>query len=92
MMEDYLTFRKMITPIIIQILFWIGAVGSVLWALFLIFSGATTSRGGGLVLTGLVMLFLGPIIVRIYCELLILLFRINDTLNEIKTSLAKAKK
>lgn len=89
-MEDYLTFRKMITPIIIQILFWIGAVGSVLWALFLIFSGATTSYGGGgLVLTGLVMLFLGPIIVRIYCELLILIFRINETLTEIKNSLEK---
>ncbi len=89
-MEDYLTFRKMITPIIIQILFWIGAVGSVLLALFLIFSGATTSDGGGgLVLTGLVMLFLGPIIVRIYCELLILIFRINETLTEIKNSLEK---
>jgi len=90
MMEDYLTFRKMITPIIIQILFWIGAVGSVLWALFQIFRGATTSYGGGsLVLTGLVMLFLGPIIVRIYCELLILIFRINETLTEIKNSLEK---
>ena len=89
-MEDYLKFRKMITPIIIQIIFWIGVVGVVLWALFLIFSGATTSFGGGrLVLTGLVVLFLGPIIVRIYCELLILLFQINDTLNEIKAGLAK---
>ena len=89
-MDDYLTFRKMITPIIIQILFWIGAVGALLWSLFLIFSGATTSYGGGrLVLIGLITLFLGPLIVRIYCELLILLFRINDTLNEIKDSLAK---
>ncbi len=89
-MEDYLTFRKMITPIIIQILFWIGAVGAVLWSLFLIFSGATASYGGGgLVLIGLVALFLGPILVRIYCELLILLFRVHDTLNEIKDSLAK---
>lgn len=91
-MEDYLTFRKMITPIIIQIIFWIGAVGAVLWALFLIFSGATTSYAGGrLVLTGLIALFLGPILVRIYCELLILLFRINDTLNEIKASLETKK-
>ena len=89
-MEDYLTFRKMITPIIIQILFWIGAVGSVLWALFIIFSGVTTSYGGGrLVLTGLIMLFLGPIIVRIFCELLVSIFRINETLTEIKTSLGK---
>jgi len=89
-MEDYLTFRKMITPIIIQILFWIGAVGSVLWALFIIFSGVTTSYGGGrLVLAGLIMLFLGPIIVRIFCELLVSIFRINETLTEIKTSLGK---
>jgi len=89
-MEDYLTFRKMITPIIIQILFWIGAVGSVLWALFIIFSGVTISYGGGrLVLAGLIMLFLGPIIVRIFCELLVSIFRINETLTEIKASLEK---
>jgi len=29
---------------------------------------------------------LGPIVVRIYCELLILLFRMNETLTEIRNN------
>ena len=29
-MGDFLKFRKMITPVIIQILFWIGAAGMVI--------------------------------------------------------------
>jgi hypothetical protein len=83
-MDDYLTFRKMITPIIIQVVFWIGAVLIALIALWQIFSGATANYGGGsLVLKGLVFLLLGPLFWRIFCELLIVIFRINDTLTEI---------
>ena len=84
-MDDYLTFRKMITPIIIQVIFWIGAVLIALYALWEIFSGATANFGGGsLVLRGLVELVLGPLFWRIFCELLIVIFRINDTLTEIR--------
>ncbi|HEY47242.1 MAG: hypothetical protein AMJ88_00365 [Anaerolineae bacterium SM23_ 63] len=84
-MDDYLTFRKMITPIIIQVVFWIGAVIIALYALLQIFRGATSNYGGGtLVLAGLVTLLLGPLFWRIFCELLIVIFRINDTLTEIK--------
>lgn len=84
-MDDYLTFRKMITPIIIQVVFWIGAVLIALYALWQIFSGATANYGGGsLVLRGLVTLLLGPLFWRIFCELLIVIFRINDTLTEIR--------
>ncbi|HEY42479.1 MAG TPA: DUF4282 domain-containing protein [Anaerolineae bacterium] len=84
-MDDYLSFRKMITPIIIQVVFWIGAVLVALYGLWMIFSGATASFGGGqLVLSGLVTLLLGPLFWRIFCELLIVVFRINDTLTEIK--------
>lgn len=80
-MEDFLAFRKMLTPIIIQIVFWIGIVVCVLGGL------ASIISGNGL--PGLFMLFLGPIVVRIYCELLILLFKMNDTLTDIKNAVEK---
>ena len=32
-MEDFIKFRKMITPLIIQILFWVGVAGTVIAAL-----------------------------------------------------------
>ena len=31
-MEDFLKFRKMITPVIIQVLFWVGVAGTVIAA------------------------------------------------------------
>ncbi len=90
-MQDFLKFKKMVTPVIIQILFWIGVVVSVIGGLISIVRGAGASYGGGgMVLVGLLWIFLGPIIVRIYCELLIVIFSINDTLTDIKNQL-KAK-
>ncbi len=86
-MDDYLSFRKMITPIIIQVVFWIGAVIIALAGLWNIFRGATEYAGGGtLVLYGLLTLLLGPLFWRIFCELLVVIFRINETLTEIKSA------
>ena len=73
---DFASFRKMITPIIIQILFWIGIAACLMTSLGFIFQGYLG--------IGLVYLIIGPLMVRIYCELIILLFRIYDTLNDIK--------
>ena len=88
--EDFLTFKKMITPIIIQILFWVLAGLAIILGLVGILKGATSSFGGGSqVLGGLLMLVLGPIAVRVYCEILIVIFRMNETLGEIRDSLPK---
>lgn len=77
-MGEFLSFRKMITPIIIQILFWIGVVATVVGGLGLMIGG----QGFG----GLLFLLLGPLFVRVYCEILILFFRMNETLTEIKNN------
>lgn len=89
-MMDFLAFRKMITPIVIQILFWLGVIGCIIGGVVSILGGGfTLIKGGGFasavpVVMGLVWIFIGPILVRIYCEVLIILFRINDNLNVIK--------
>jgi hypothetical protein len=88
MLDDFLKFDKMITPVIIKVIFWIGLVASVIIALGMIISGLGSRLGGGIeVLTGLVTLVLGPLMVRIYCELLIVIFKINDSLSEIKENI-----
>ena len=78
-MEEFLSFRKMITPIIIQIVFWIGVAVSVIFGLGIMFQGTFVTF-----ILGLMYVVLGPLTVRIYCELIILLFRIYDVLNDIK--------
>jgi hypothetical protein len=89
-LSDFLSFRRMITPLIIQILFWAGVIISVIAGLIMIISGATSDYGGGgEVLIGLLIIVIGPFAVRIWCELLILFFRMNETLSEIRNNTLK---
>lgn len=89
-MKDFLKFKKMITPIIVPILFWIGTTICIIVGLVMIITGTTGELrefrpvGGEMVLVGFGYIFLGPIIVRVYCELLIILFSVNDKLEDIK--------
>ncbi len=91
-MEDFLRFKKMVTPIIIQILFWIGVVTCVIAGIVGIVVGITSRSGGTTVLKGIGWLVLGPIGVRIYCEILIVIFSINNTLTDLKNLLRHQQK
>jgi len=90
-MNDFLSFRRMITPIFIQILFWIGAGLCIILGIAMIASGAGSRFGGGgmQVLAGVLMLLVGPLLVRVNCEILIVFFRMNDTLTDIRANTAK---
>lgn len=79
--SDFLSFRKMLTPVIIQIIFWIGAILCVVGGIVGIVVSAVNNNAM-MVLYSILSMILGPLLVRIYCELLIVIFRINDTLTE----------
>jgi hypothetical protein len=73
---EYLSFRKHYTPTIIHVLFWI-----------LLFANTMDAFFGGHDFWGAVFtLFVGPVLLRIVCELILVLFEINDTLTEIRDS------
>ncbi|ANB02666.1 DUF4282 domain-containing protein [Ectothiorhodospira sp. BSL-9] len=74
-MNDYLLFRKMITPPFIHIIFWIGLAAIVIGALGTMF--------GQSFFGGLMMLVLGVVFWRVGCELMLVLFSIHDRLTEI---------
>lgn len=83
--KTFLSFDKMITPAIIKIIFYIGLVISVLGSIGMIIYGMNAYYGGGVqVLIGILSLIFSPIIVRVYCELLIIIFKIHESLVEIK--------
>lgn len=83
--SDFFTFRRMVTPIIIQVIFWVGAAICVLAALAAVL-------GRGLIYGPLLVIPAAAaalLILRIYCELLILFFRMNETLTDICTTLRR---
>ena len=89
---DYLFFRKMITPLIIQAVFWMAVAAVAIGSLISLFSAFATRSILGVIIglfVSFLMFALGVIVVRIYCELVILAFRILDTLTDIKGLLEK---
>jgi hypothetical protein len=85
-MNDFLAFRTMVTPVIIQIIFWIGVIACLIAGAGMMVYGAYYYQLGlGRYLwRGFLLFILGPLAVRVYCEILIVFFRINETLTEIK--------
>ncbi len=78
-MQDLLSFNRMITPVFIHVIYWIGIVAVLL-------AGFGVVAGGGGILKGLLEMVVGVIVVRVGCEVLIVLFRINDNLAAIRNS------
>lgn len=76
-MKDFLTFRKMLTPLLVQFLFWAALIFFIIIAVVDIIHHVSWR-------VVLEIIILGPLATRIICELLILFFRINDNLTAIK--------
>ena len=84
--SDYFSFRRMITLQVIQVVYFIVAGLITLGGLAALFSGDGMMAGlipGGAFM-GLIFLIFGNILWRIWCELIIVFFRINSTVTEIK--------
>jgi predicted Zn finger-like uncharacterized protein len=86
---DFLTFRLFITPMVIQVLFWLGVLGCLIWGMIALYGAVRMlefSFAAALIpLTGaMLILFIGPIMVRVQCELTMVFFRMYDTLREIR--------
>ncbi|OWZ84672.1 DUF4282 domain-containing protein [Natranaerobius trueperi] len=88
-LREFVSFNKMITPTIIKIIFWIGVAVSIFIGLSSIVSGMAAQFGGGFqVFFGLIILVVGPLTSRVYCELLIVIFKMHESLNNIDNKLS----
>ncbi len=81
-MKDFFMFRKMLSPILIQILFWISII-------FFIGAAVVDLIQEINIIFALEILILGPLVARVVCELLILTFQILGELTQIKNILKK---
>ncbi len=79
------SFDEFITPSIIKIIYYIFAILIILFGLGEIILGLSLSSG--LVIYGLLTITLGPILLKIYFEVLIVIFKIYDKLSIISEQL-----
>lgn len=79
MINDFLSFRRMLAPMLITGAFWAGLFFCLIFGIYDLFNAG--------VLKGLAVIFFGPVIIRLICEGLIIFFRMNETLTEIKNKL-----
>ncbi|WP_445945386.1 DUF4282 domain-containing protein [Shewanella sp.] len=77
-MKDIFFFDLMLTPKIITFVYWLLLLASLISGVGTIFS----QFGGGL-FAGLGIIIAGAIGARIWCELLIVLFKIHENLQKI---------
>jgi hypothetical protein len=80
---DFLMFRRMIIPVLIRVTFVISLVVCVI--------GFLVSLITGNIGAALLFLFVGPFVARLYCELFILLFVMNDTFNDMRRILTELR-
>lgn len=74
-MKDLLFFNRFITPSIITFIYWLSIIGFVCGGIFTIFAGQ--------ILYGLVGIVLGVLGARIYCEIMMVIFKNNEYLRKI---------
>jgi len=89
--RSFLNFDKMITPVIIKILFYVGIAIAIIGGVMVFFGGIITafqqnSFGAALggIIGGPVVAFLGVLLARVYAELLIVVFQIHEDLVAIR--------
>ncbi len=78
-MKDYLCFKRMLMPRLITLVFWLACLLCVVLSYYCIKAQQWS--------TVFALLVLAPLGLRLICEWLILFFKINETLTDIKQAL-----
>lgn len=82
-MKDIFLFNKMLTPKIINFVYWLLLLAAVVGGVTTMFAGYNGFTEGSF-FTGLFYMVLGAVGARVWCELLIVLFKMNEALQEIR--------
>jgi len=84
--KEFISFDKMITPVIIKILFYIGIVICIILGLSELIGGIAAGSIS-IIFLGLITIVIGPVLVKVYCELVMVLFKILENLKDINNKM-----
>lgn len=91
-MSAFLSFDKLITPTVIKVFYWIGIVGIIVFGIVAAIGAAATQYGiaaFGSFILAILGTIVGLFFWRVYCELIMLWFKIHDDLVGIRQNTAK---
>ena len=80
-MEDFFAFRRMVSPILIRVWFILGAAGIAIGGLIVAADGGYEALARGLF--GIIF---GILLLRVFSEIFIVVFQINETLTDIRAN------
>lgn len=88
-MRDMLHLDSMVTPRIVTFIYWLMLAGAAVLGLVLLFKGFGTMKysgfaGFGMVVAAPILAAAAALLARIYCEIMIVLFRMNEALQDIR--------
>lgn len=88
-MRDLLHFDSMITPKIITFIYWLLLAAAAISGLVLIVKGFGIMKysgfaGFGMVVAAPILALFLAFLARIYCEIMIVLFKMNEALQDIR--------
>jgi hypothetical protein len=86
-MGAFLSFDKFVTPAVIKVVYWIGIVGIVISGAVWAIAGAQYSAFAPI--GAIVGAILGLFLWRVYCEVIMLWFKIYDEMVGIRKNTAK---
>ena len=83
-MRNFLRFRYMLAPLLIEIFFWFGVLLCVVTAIKDVFFDDK-------ILLGISLFIFGPLMLRIFSEIFIVIFRIQQSLEDISQGINQTK-
>ncbi|MBU2587106.1 MAG: DUF4282 domain-containing protein [Alphaproteobacteria bacterium] len=93
---DLFQFEKMVAPVVLKIVYWLGLVGIGIYLLIAIAGGVTmlnrnAAIGLGTILLALVGAVFGVLLWRILIEVYMILFGIHERLGEVRDMMRSEK-
>jgi len=84
---DFVTFRRMVSPILIQIAFWVLEIGSLVLHIGIIVGASSEGSPGWIPLVMIFSLLVWALLIRVWLESFMVFFMINSNIVRIRRRL-----
>jgi hypothetical protein len=91
--KDFLSFKKLVMPTIIQRLFWVGVIFAFVFGIAIMVDARNREgwETAGQIAVGFGVILVFALLTRVFCEVMVVMFRINETLTELRRDMSNLR-